>query len=415
MKHQSDSIKPLHSTRRRALRWITRIAIMWSATSLMWISTTSVYAAGLDDEHYQRAKEIKLRAIEFLRSAQDEETGGWSVAPDRPVFPGVTALVLNGMLMEPNIDSSDASVVRGADFLLSYVQPDGGIYDRILSNYNTALALSALSKLNRPDATAAIAPAQAFLRGLQWSDQTLESGEQINRDHAFFGGAGYGSHGRPDNSNLQLMLEGLYDSGLDCNDPAFQRAVVFLQRTQMLDSVNDQSFADDSKQGGFIYAIGEDLAHQGEGESKAGVIEETLDDGTTVSRLRCYGSMTYAGFKSYLYAQLDRDDVRVQAAHQWIRRHYTLVENPGLGQQGYYYYLHTFARAMDAWGSSSITTINADGSEGETHDWANDLIDQLASLQNEDGSFSNDADRWMEGDPALVTAYMLNALQYTID
>ena len=43
-------------------------------------------------------------------------------------------------------------------------------------------------------------------------------------------------------------------------------------------------------------------------------------------------------------------------------------------------------------------------------DWQNDLADKLAELQKADGSWSNDADRWMEGDPRLVTAFALIAL-----
>jgi len=50
----------------------------------------------------------------------------------------------------------------------------------------------------------------------------------------------------------------------------------------------------------------------------------------------------------------------VTAALGWIRRHWTFDENPGLGQQGLYYYLHAMARALRASGIDVITT--ADGS-----------------------------------------------------
>ncbi len=388
------------------------------ATSLsMLLMPMTMAGSSLDDEHYQKAKVVINRAIGYLRTQQDLESGGWSIAEGRPSFPGITAMVINGMLMEASIDEYDETVARALDYLLAMKQDDGGIYDRILPNYNTALTLSAFSKVTRPEAVAAIGPAQKFLESLQWGNPASvdANGGVVGEANEFYGGAGYGQHGRPDNSNLQLMLEGLYDSGMDCNSAAFQRAVTFLRRTQMLESVNGMEYAEGSKQGGFIYATAENKDSLGIGESKAGMIEETLDDGAVVSRLRCYGSMTYAGFKSYLYAQLDRDSVEVRAAYDWIRKNYTLDENPGVGMQGYYYYLHTFARALDTWGSSTIVTLNADGTEGETHDWANDLIDKLEGLQREDGSFANDADRWMEGDPVLVTAYVLNALEYAID
>ncbi len=370
----------------------------------------------IDDAHYKLARKTIERAIVYLRSQQDEKTGGWTLPEEgKPHLPGISALVLTGMLMEPDIDENDPAVKRGLDYIMSFRQSDGGIYDSILSNYNTSLSLSALAQVSRPDVVAAIKPAQDFVRSIQCDGQIGPDGKIIDKSHPYFGGAGYTADSRPDNSNLATMLQGLHDSGLDCNDPAFQRAVTFLQRTQMSDELNDMAYADGSTQGGFIYSTSPNNQSVGVGESKAGTIEETMDDGTQVSRLRCYGSMTYSGFKSYLYANLSHDDPRVVMAHDWLRRHYTLDENPGMGMQGYYYYLVTMSRSLNAWGSTTITPIKADGTAGEPRDWANDLIDKLASLQKADGSFTNDADRWMEGNPVLVTSYALLALQNAID
>ena len=374
-------------------------------------------AGALDEAHYQRAREMIGRSIEYLRAQQDGASGGWAVNPEGPDFPAITGLVLAGMLMEPGIDADDPSVARGVEYVLSFRQGDGGIYDRVLANYNTAICLSALARVNRPEAAAAIEPAQRFLKGLQFSEGAIDHPEtrRVGPEHPFYGGVGYGRHGRPDLSNLSLMLQGLHDSGLSCDDASFQRAVTFLSRLQMHGGVNEMAYAAGSAQGGFIYATGPSGEETGAGESKAGEIVETLDDGERVSRLRAYGSMTYAGFKSYLYANLDRDDPRVRLALEWIRRHYTLEENPGLGTDGMYYYFVTFARAMDAWGMAMVTTVNADGSSGEERDWANDLIDRLSGLQEADGSFRSLDDRWMEGNPVLITAYALLALQHAID
>ena len=43
-----------------------------------------------------------------------------------------------------------------------------------------------------------------------------------------------------------------------------------------------------------------------------------------------------------------------KAAIDWIRRHYTLEENPGMKQAGLYYYHHTFAKAMSALGDDQF-------------------------------------------------------------
>lgn len=372
-----------------------------------------------DPEHRQRADAAIARSIAWLRTQQDAG-GGWGVRPEAPVFPAITGLVLNGMLMQKGADPvRDGAVANGVAFLLKHRKPDGGIYDELLPSYNTSIAVSALARVGTPEARAAVTAAQAFLRSLQFGEGAAVDGAvaketgRVGTDHPFYGGVGYGNRGRPDNSNLQFFLQAMQDSGVESDDPAVRRAVVFLQRTQMLDAVNDMPYADGSKQGGFIYSTSEDSANVGTGQSFAGTIEESLDDGTKVSRLRAYGSMTYAGFKSYVYADLPRDDLRVTAAYDWIRRNYTVKENPGAGTDGLYYYYVTFARALDAWGSPTIDAI-PEGNERsvDRRDWGNDLIDRLAELQNADGSFRSVDDRWMENDPVLITAYAVIALSH---
>lgn len=373
-------------------------------------------ARAIDEAHRQRAAEMATRAIDYLRSQQDASTGAWAFNPGGPNLPAIDALALTGMLMQPGLDATDPAIAKGIDYVLGYQQADGGIYDRILASYNTSIAVSMLARAQTPEALAAIGPATDFLRTLQYGEAALTEGpaagetKRVDTDHPFYGGVGYGSHGRPDNSNLNFMLQALHDAGAGPEDPAIQRALVFLQRTQMHEAVNDMPYAAHSTQGGFIYATGPEEDQAGEGESKAGMIEELAPDGTNVSRLRAYGSMTYAGFKSYAYAQLPRDDQRVRLARAWIQRNYTLDENPAMGNEGLYYYYLVFGRAMDAWGDETITITTDDG-ELE-RDWANDLIDQLATLQDEDGSFSSVDDRWMENSPVLITSYALIALQH---
>jgi hypothetical protein len=153
------------------------------------------------------------------------------------------------------------------------------------------------------------------------------------------------------------------------------------------------------------------LAFDEEGKPTAKVVATAVQAWQGVSRLRAYGSMSYAGFKSLVYAKLPRDDARVSAAYDWIRHNYSLAENPGLGKDGVYYYYLTFARAMAAWGEPMVEVVRADGSK-ESRDWAMDLIDTLAALQNPDGSFKSIDERWMEGNPVLITAYAVLALEH---
>lgn len=394
---------------RRIVAGALALAVSWS-----W----SAGAPALDDAHRAKAGAMAQRAAAFLRSQQDAETGGWAVNPSGPNFPAITGLVVTGLLMDPKVDCADPAVSRGVDFMLSYAQVDGGIYDRMLASYNTAICVSALARCDADRARQALRRAVPFLRSLQWSEDALDGHPEaavVDESHPFYGGVGYGRHGRPDNSNLNVFIQALHDAGVSPDDPAYTRALVFLRRTQMDGRVNEMPYAAGSTQGGFVYATGQNKDTAGEGQSMAGTLEETLSDGTVASRLRAYGSMTYAGFKTMVYANLSRDDPRVQAAYDWIRRNYTVEENPGLGTDGMYYYYITMARALDAWGEPEIELLCDEGQVFETRDWANDLVARLATLQNEDGSFRSVDDRWMEDNPVLITAYALIALRQVLD
>ncbi len=370
--------------------------------------THSAYA--LDADHEAKARAAIERGVAYLKSTQGED-GSWTPQPG----PAITAMAVTSMVNSGLVPTDDPRIENALAYILSHVQGDGGIHAGILGNYNTAICLTALDLFrDRPGMEQTIKNAQDYLRGIQWDGQTDPNGKAVDESHPFFGGAGYGDHGRPDMSNTQMMLQGLYDSGLDCKDPAFTRAIVFIGRCQGIES-NQLLGELIENDGGFIYStsINKDLIGVPESKANPDEMDEALQ-GTPVSGLRAYGSMTYAGFKSYLYAQLDRNDPRVVAALGWIGRNYTLDQNPGLPEnmkhQGLYYYYMTFARTLDAYGETTLPTA-----DGVHHDWANDLIDALVSRQQADGSWTNDADRWMEGDPNLVTCYALIALEAAVE
>ena len=386
---------------------MTTMAKICVATAGVLVSSSSLSA--LDDAHWQKAQDAMERGLAHLRQVQRAD-GSWSPQPG----PAITAMVLSVMLDRPNISTSDETAQKALAFILSKRRDDGGIHDGFLQNYNTAICLSTLARVHDQEGiTEAIREGQNFLRELQWYSQPDPKGIKVDPSHPFFGGAGYGKHGRPDLSNTQTMLEGLYHSGLSCDDPAFRRALVFITRCQGTE-LNDM-FADKILQdGGFIYATSIDRNQIGIPQSMANAdTSDEVAEGRSDRRLRSYGSMTYAGFKSYVYAALRRDDPRVIDAYNWIRRNYTVEHNPGMPEkrkfEGYYYYLMTMSRALHAWGATNIETA-----EGVEHDWANDIIDQLVDLQRDDGSWVNQNSRWMEKDPNLVTANALIALTHAL-
>ncbi len=378
-----------------------------AAMLVLSVLCSPLFAGGvIDSEHKQRAQVVSSRAIDYLTSRQHFETGGWDDFPDEPHMPAFTALVLQGMLLDPTVDEKTGAVILGTRYLLEQVNEDGSIHDGILPSYNTAISISALSMIQDTKAMAASINGMKFLRTLQYSDTNSTSFEgvegPIDITHPYYGGVGYGKHGRPDLSNLSFFVDALHDTGVSTNDAAYQRAQVFLSRVQMVDEVNEMDYADGSDQGGFIYATVPDLESvDGKaGQSQAGTIVETTEDGEELTRLQSYGSMTYAGFKSLVYADIDPEDPRMVSAWKWIESNYTLEENPGLGEQGYYYYLCTMARALDAFG---VDEING-------HNWREEMIDKIYELQFPNGAFKVLNKRWMEENDVLIAAYALIAI-----
>src|SRR5690606_28682949 len=233
--------------------------------------------------------------------------------------------------------------------------------------------------------------ADAYLKGLQWDED-----EGKDKNDPAYGGAGYGSHRRPDLSNTSFLIDALKATGNGADSEALQKALVFVSRCQNLESEpNTTPFAGKINDGGFYYtpAAG--------GTSQAG--------NTPAGGLRSYASMTYAGLKSMIYCGVDADDPRVEAAINWIKQDYDLDTNPGMGDAGLYYYYHTFAKALAA--LDVDTFVDADGKK---HDWRDELVAELASRQQSNGSWINENSRWLEGNPDLVTAYSLLALSYCV-
>lgn len=353
------------------------------------------------------------KGLAFLKTQQKPD-GGWASEKEPPAF---TALVLRTFVNDPRHNSQTDFVKKGYDKLLTYQVDGGGIYKDLQANYSTAIAVSALAAANDPALKPQLDKAVAYLKSLQWTPDTrpefvdekeTNTGKQVVKDDKdpWFGGWGYGGRsrgpGRPDLSNAQMTLDALKDAGLTPEDPAFQNALKFVTRLQNHSESNDQSWA--GNDGGFVYSPSSDR----QGESMAG----TINGPNGMRMLRSYGSMTYAGLKSFIYAGVKKDDPRVQAAWEWISKNWTLDENPGMkagdpaqAQSGLYYYYQTLARALNAYGEPVITDP-----AGNKHDWRVELVDKLSSLQKEDGSWIGDK-RWMEQSPTLVTCYAVQALQ----
>ena len=370
------------------MKLLSRFALLLTVAGLVALVALASPPAQAADDKTDDAKAIADKAVAFLRTKQGKD-GGFS-----PRFgPGVTALVVAAMIRN-GYSTDDPTVKKALDYLTKKVKADGGIYDKELANYTTSVAMMALKEANKDGKFDTILKdGAAFLKDLQHKDPA-------NKDIKL-GGVGYDAKSRPDLSNTQMFLDALLAAGVPKNDPAVQNAIKFISRCQNLpdkEKANDQPFAAKVKEddkGGFVYVPDPDDEKHANGDGG----------------LRSLGSMTYVGLKSFLYAGVDKKDPRVVGAVRWIRGHYTLDENPGYGQAGLFYYYHTFAKAMEAFGEENFAD-----SKGVKHAWRKDLLAALKKRQNaKTGSFAADSkkDAFGEGDPNLATAFALLSLSYT--
>ncbi len=333
------------------------------------------------------------KGIDYLLKVQEKD-GSWMPQ----VGPAVTALITKALLQSGRTPN-DEPVKKALEFIETMKQKDGGYYKDTNPNYNSSVVLSTYAMI--PDGRkAAIEGLQKHLRSLQ-QDETMKErggdGPQITKESSWYGGTSY-NKGRPDLSNSAFFIEALHDSGIPGSDPAMQKALVFITHSQMYGETNNLPFAKGATDGGFIYTPAE------------GGVTRISDSDRPAGEtgLRSYGSMTYSGFKSLLYAGLTEDDARVKAATKWISNNWTLDYNPGTtNSEGLYYFYLAFGKALRAWKHDEITD-----SKGVKHNWRAELVDKLKTVQKEDGSWVNaKAERWMESNPVMATTYSVLALQ----
>jgi squalene-hopene/tetraprenyl-beta-curcumene cyclase len=330
------------------------------------------------------------KGLAWLKQNQNAD-GSWSLND----YPALTALPLWAYMGDPGgVPAQKPDYIqKGYDFIMASVQPDGGIYRKGLANYNTSISLIALVLANDGKYLPTIRAAHDFVIGQQATNLP---------DSTLNGGIGYGptgtGRGHPDLDNTVIALEAIRRSEAIAGKERpgapkldWNAAIQFIQRCQNLPSVNKASYvstaADD--QGGFMYFPGESAA----GETGKG-------------GARSYGSMSYAGLLSYIYADLKKSDPRVTGAVDWLKGHYTVDENPGMGIDGLFYYYQVMAKALTTYGETDLQLAG-----GKKVNWAKDLTLKLIDMQNADGSWANESGRWMEKDPVLATAYAVLTLE----
>jgi len=145
-----------------------------------------------------------------------------------------------------------------------------------------------------------------------------------------------------------MFLDALNAAGVPKDDPALQKAMLFVSRCQNLKSeYNDRPWAGKINDGSFIYTPRYGRRHQGRRrrQGRQGPARLWQHD---LRRI-----------KSLIYCGVSKDDMRVKEAFEWIQKNYSLDHNPGMpgtrAEWGLFYYYHTMAKCLDALGVDSVT------------------------------------------------------------
>ncbi|MDO4550416.1 MAG: terpene cyclase/mutase family protein [Planctomycetia bacterium] len=330
----------------------------------------------------QAVAEAVKRGADYLRVRQAEDGSFSSMMGS-----GITSITLIGLLQN-GYTVEDPMVSKALKFLETKVHADGAIFDEKLGvgNYETSVAVVAFKYANKDGRYDKILKnAEKYLRKYQWDES-----EALDSSDIKYGGAGYGGGmSRPDLSNTGFLLDALVELGAGPDDEAVKKALVFVSRCQNLESQhNTFPWAAENPDGGFIYNP---------------LDTEKVDREGRKIPLKSYGSMTYTGFKSLVYAGIKEDDIRFKSALAWLTKNYSVKENPGQDQAGLYYYYIVMAKTLKLLGKDTFKDDH-----GAEHNWRNEILAEILGAQQQDGSWVNTkSGRWMESNADLVTAYAL--------
>jgi len=357
--------------------------------------TSSVQSAGVLDTSLANEVNASMnRSLKWLASHQKDD-GSWS---DNN-FPALTALPV-WALSNSTYPDKDKIIAKGVKYILSCVHENGGIYKDVkgrkgggLSNYNTAICMTALHATGDPALIPVIRNARKFI-----------AGSQHFGDDQYTGGFGYD---RDTDRKYTDMLNSYYaieamarTASVEDTRPKNEKRVDidWKNTVKYIERMQNKPESGDDNSGGFYY---------NPSDPKAGT--STNSTGTVV--FRSYGSITYAGMLALIYADVSREDVRVKSAFDWARKHWTLEENPGMGANGQYFFYEILSKALSAFGANAIPL-----KDGSMINWKVEMAKKLVSLQKTDagtgeGFWENTQARYWEGDPVLVTSYSLLALE----
>ncbi len=376
-----------------ALATCLAILIPASAATSSRLTTSGSVPGPLDESLRHEVEAAINRALDWL-AANQQPGGTWSNAS----FPALTALPLRAFLAGTH-PRKDAIVDKGLAYLQSCIQTNGAICREVpgrkgggLSNYNTAICMVTLHASGRP----------AFIPAVRKARQFVAAAQYLGED-TYKGGFGYDkvtNRAYTDLLNTYYSMEAMrLTQAVEGQDQARPRTDInWAAATAFVEQMQNKPEAGADQAGGFVY---------NPNDPKGGAI--TNQNGTVV--FRSYGSITYVGMLALMYADVSPADPRIKSALDWAVKHWSLDENPGMGQQGLYFFYHILTRSLTATGQDRIPQA-----AGEQLNWREAVAKKLVSRQRIDpatghGYWVNEDGRYWENDPVLTTSYTLLALQ----
>lgn len=352
----------------------------------------------------ERAEDVQPldRALDWLVAKQQGD-GSWRSEHYAPLRSGFAVTPLVRLAVEPCLQTSAGLIrcpgqhLRPLWWIRSRVSPDGvvGFDDPELPeypNYATSLAVRCLVADEVDADRPLIARMVKYLVEQQYCEAT-----GFEPEHVCYGGWGFGgvrptgtSPGHMDIGHTRHVLEALRAAGHD--DPqTYARAERFLDRMQKR---NTPAF-----DGGFYFSPIVTAANKG---------GETIIDGTTY--YNSYATCTCDGVLALLACGVKRDDERIAAADEWLKKHPRLdfpegvLEGTDTNWGTSIRFYHFAARA------ECYAALDRPG------EWRSELRAILEKLQQPDGSFVNREGFLMkEDDPILCTALAVMALAKTMN
>ena len=393
---------------------------------LVAVAAHAVAETAPDGSIEARARAGIERGLDWLL-AQQQTNGVWSSAQN-PALTAMPAWALSATGREQD----RKAIGKAVAFIKGCAQPDGGIYVVVpgrrggsYGTYNTAICMTALHYCDNVGSVRLLQKAREYVATTQLTGQ--EGGNN--------GGFGYEAASSPraggaDLNNSAWVISAMAltqdveekrPAGEKRADIDWEAALGYVDRMQVKAGAEGAN-PDDA--GGFLYRL-PDKGRSGppstipmaEGRPPAGGRPAGAPPaggpfaGAGRPMLRSYGSITYSGLLSMLYARVGRDDPRIVSAVDYARRHWTLEENPGQGQQGIYFYYTIMARALALLDVNELPPAEEGGTPIA---WRDQLIEKVLSLQKPDGSWANDNNRWFENDSILTSSYAVLTLEYAL-